>query len=147
MRRALRISAWAVGGTALLILLLCGVLFIAGNSGSGRAAIANLTHRLSSGHVSLSGLKGSFPQALSIDRLQLSDDRGVWLTAERVTLDWSPWALLARRLQIDALHAATVDMERLPESSNAPSSGPVSIPRIDVARMTVDLLKLGAPLA
>jgi len=147
MRRALRISAWAVGGTALLILLLCGVLFIAGNSGSGRAAIENLTHRLSSGHVSLSGLKGSFPQALSIDRLQLSDDRGVWLTAERVTLDWSPWALLARRLQIDTLHAATVDMERLPESSPDARSGTVSIPHIDVAHMTVDLLKLGAPLA
>jgi translocation and assembly module TamB len=147
MRRALRISAWAVGGTALLILLLGGVLFIAGNSGSGRAAIENLTHRLSSGHVSLSGLKGSFPQALSIDRLQLSDDRGVWLTAERVTLDWSPWALLARRLQIDALHAATVDMERLPESSPDAHSGTVSIPHIDVAHMTVDLLKLGAPLA
>ena len=147
MRRALRISAWAVGGTALLILLLCGVLFIAGNSDSGRAAIENLTHRLSSGHVSLSGLKGSFPQALSIDRLQLSDDRGVWLTAERVTLDWSPWALLARRLQIDTLHAATVDMERLPESSPDARSGTVSIPHIDVAHMTVDLLKLGAPLA
>ena len=147
MRRALRISAWAVGGTALLILLLGGVLFIAGNSDSGRAAIENLTHRLSSGHVSLSGLKGSFPQALSIDRLQLSDDRGVWLTAERVTLDWSPWALLAHRLQIDTLHAATVDMERLPESSPDAHSGTVSIPHIDVAHMTVDLLKLGAPLA
>ena len=148
MRRALKISAWTVGALALLIVLLGGILFIVGNSDSGRSMIEKLTHRLTAGQVSLSGLAGSFPQALIIERVQLSDDRGVWLTAERVTLDWSPLALLARRLQIDSLHAATVDMERLPEASpNAPSSGPVSIPRIDVARMTVDLLKLGAPLA
>jgi translocation and assembly module TamB len=147
MRRALKISAWTVGALALLIVLAGGVLFIAGNSDSGRAMLEKLTHRVTAGHVSLSGLAGSFPQALIIERVELSDDRGVWLTAERVTLDWSPLKLLARRLQIDSLHAATVDMERLPESSNAPSSGPVSIPRIDVARMTVDLLKLGAPLA
>jgi translocation and assembly module TamB len=147
MRRALKISAWALGGLALLILVLGGVLLIAGNSDPGRAMIEKMTHRLTSGHVSLSGLKGSFPQALSIERLQLSDDRGVWLTAERITLDWSPAALLARRLQIDALHAATVDMERLPESSPDAHSGTVSIPHIDVAHLTVDLLKLGAPLA
>jgi hypothetical protein len=39
-------------------------------------------------------------------------------------------------------------MERLPESPpNSPSSGPVSIPRIDVAELSVDTVKLGAQLA
>jgi translocation and assembly module TamB len=147
MRRALKISAWALGGLALLILVLGGVLLVAGNSDAGRALIERLTQRLTSGHVSLAGLTGSFPQALFIERLQLSDDRGVWLTAQRVNLEWSPSALLARRLQIDALHAATVDMERLPASSPNAPSGTVSIPRIDVAGLTVDELKLGAALA
>lgn len=147
MRRALKVSAWAVGGFALLILVLGGVLIVGGNSNAGRALIEKLTYRLTSGHVSLAGLTGSFPQALFIERLQLSDDRGVWLTAERVTLDWSPAALLARRLQIDALHAAAVDMERLPESSPNAPSGTVSIPHIDVAGLAVDVVTLGAPLA
>jgi translocation and assembly module TamB len=148
MRRALKISAWVMGGLVLLTLLLGGVLFIAGNTDSGRAMIEKLTHRLTSGHVSLSGLAGSFPQQLMIEHLQLSDDRGVWLTADRVTLNWSPLALLARRLQIDTLHAANVDMERIPEASAGARSGDTaSIPRIDVASMTVDLLKLGPQLA
>ena len=147
MRRALKISAWTVGGIALLILVLGGVLIVGGNSNAGRALIEKMTYRLTSGHVSLAGLTGSFPQALFIERLELSDDRGVWLTAERVTLDWSPAALLARRLQIDALHAAAVDMERLPESSPNAPSGTVSIPHIDVAGLAVDVVRLGAPLA
>ena len=147
MRRALKISAWVVGASALLILLLVGALFIAGNTESGRAMIEKLTRDLTSGHVSLSGLSGSFPQHLMVEHFQLSDDRGVWLRAERVTLDWSPPALLARRVQIDTLHAAEVDMERMPEPSPKAHGGAVSIPRIDVASMSVDLLKMGPELA
>jgi translocation and assembly module TamB len=147
MRRLLKISGWIVGGSALLILLLGVAVFMAGNTGAGRAMIEKLTSRLTSGHVALSGLNGSFPQHLTVDRLQLSDYRGVWLTAARVTLDWSPLTLLARRLQIDTLHANGVDMARLPEASpNTPDSGPASTPHIDVAAMTVDLVKLGREL-
>src|SRR5450432_684891 len=148
MRRLLKISGWVAGGSALLILLLGIVVFIAGNTGAGRTMIEELTRRLTSGHVALSGLNGSFPQHLTLQRLQLSDHRGVWLTAERITLDWSPLTLLARRLRIDVLHAEAVYMERLPEASpNATDTGPVSIPHIDVAAMTVDLARLGPELA
>src|SRR6202166_1958361 len=149
MRRALKISAWVMGASAFLILLLGGALFIAGNTDSGRAMIEQLTRGLTSGHVSLSGLSGSFPQHLTVEHFRLSDDRGVWLRAERVTLDWSPLALLARRVQIDTLHAAEVDVERMPESSpNAHAgAGAVSIPHIDVASLSVDLLKMGPQLA
>src|SRR5260370_23340771 len=147
MRRALKISAWVVGASALLVLLLGGALFIAGNTDSGRAMIEKLTRDLTSGHVSLSGLAGSFPQHLTVEHFQLSDDRRVWLRAERVTLDWSPLALLARRVQVDTLHAAEVDMERLSRSSPNAHGGAVSIPRIDVASMSVDLLKMSPGLA
>src|SRR5260370_1842875 len=147
MRGVLKISAWVMGASALLILLLGGDLFIAGNTDSGRAMIEKLTRDLTSGHVSLSGLAGSFPQHLTVEHFQLSDDRGVWLRAERVTLDWSPLALLARRVQIDTLHAAEVDMERMPESSTKAHGSAVSIPRIHVASMSVYLLNMDPALA
>src|SRR5882672_12954530 len=143
MRRALKISAWVVGASAFLILLLGGALFIAGNTDSGLSMIEKLTRDLTSGHVSLSGLSGSFPQHLMVEHFQLSDGRGVWLRAERITLDWFTPALLARRVQVDTLHAAAVDMQRLPESSPNARGGGDSIPRIDVASMSVDLLKVG----
>src|SRR5260370_13354733 len=116
MSRALKISAWVVGASALLILVLGGALYIAGNTDSGRAMIEKWTRSLTSGHVSLSGLSGSFPQHLMVEHFQLSDDRGVWLRAERVTLDWYPLALLARRGSIDSPHAAPGGIERLSRS-------------------------------
>jgi translocation and assembly module TamB len=148
MRRALKVAMWVAGSLTLLVVVLGGALYIVANSDSGRALIERATLSITSGHVALSGLNGSLPSHLTLARLELRDDRGVWLSAERVTLDWSPLALLARRVRVDAVHAARVDMERLPESSsNARHSGPVSIPRIDVAHGTIDVLRLGAPLA
>ena len=148
MRRRLKIIGLALGGLLLLILLFVGALVITGNTGPGRAMIERMTSRLTGGYVKLTGLGGSFPAQLTLERLQLRDDRGVWLTADRVSVSWSPLALLARRFQIDTLHAAGVDMERLPESPpNTPSSGPVSGPRIDVSALSVDAVKLGAQLA
>jgi translocation and assembly module TamB len=148
MRRVLKISAWAAGSVLMLVLLLIGALFIAGNTDRGRVMIERLTHGLTSGHVALSGLAGSFPKHLTLEHLELRDDRGVWLTADRVTLSWSPLAMLARRIQVETLHAASVDMERLPEASPQPHNNePVSIPRIDVGELTVDVVKLGEELA
>jgi translocation and assembly module TamB len=148
MRRPLTISAWVVGALALLCLSIAAVLYIAGNTDRGRVMIEKLTYALTSGHVSLSGLAGSFPQQLTLDRLELRDDRGVWLTAEKVTVTWSPMALLARRIQIGTVHAGGVDMERLPVASpKPPSNDTVSIPHIDVADLAVDRVKLGRELA
>ncbi len=148
MRRVWKISVWIVGGLALLFLLLGVSVYIAGNTDSGRAMIERLTRRLTSGHVALSGLAGSFPQQMTLAHLELTDDRGVWLTADRITVSWSPLALLARRVQVEKLRAASVDMQRLPESSTlSRSSGPPSIPRIDVADLKVNLVTLGPALA
>jgi translocation and assembly module TamB len=147
MRRALKIIAWSVGGLLLLTLLLVGTLFIAGNTDSGRAMIADVTERLTGGHVKLTGLGGSFPRQLTLEKLQLSDARGVWLTAEHISLRWMPSALLLRHVQIDSLQAARVSMERIPQSSPAPAdAAPVSIPRIDAGSVAIDELKLGPQL-
>ena len=147
MRRTLKIIGAALGGLLLLVLLIGGALVITGNTGPGRAMIERMTSRLTDGYVKLSGLGGSFPAQLTLEKLQLSDDRGVWLTAEKVSLRWTPSAMLLHRLQIDSLHAALVVMERLPESSpGATHSAPPSIPRIDAAMVSIDKLKLGPQL-
>ncbi len=144
----MKIAAWALGGVLLLCVLLVTALFIAGNTDSGRVMIEKLTYRLTAKQVKLSGLAGSFPRALTLDRLELSDEQGVWLTALNVTLDWSPLALLERRFQIDRLHVENIDMQRLPASSSkSASKGAPSIPRIDVTDASIDVLELGPQLA
>ncbi|HUI62472.1 MAG TPA: hypothetical protein VLX90_19750, partial [Steroidobacteraceae bacterium] len=85
MRRALRIAAWSAAGLLGLTAVLVGVLLIIGNTESGRGLIVRLTAQLTDGHVRLTGIHGSFPAALDLDRLELSDDAGVWLLAERIS--------------------------------------------------------------
>ena len=148
MRRALKISAWSLGVLALLLVITIGTVLIVGNTVGGRAQIEKLVARLTSGHVQLSGLGGSFPSHLTLDELRLSDAAGVWLTARKIELDWTPLIYLTGRLQIEKLHAASVDMERLPQNSPAPPGArEASIPQIDVAQASFDLVQLGAQLA
>jgi translocation and assembly module TamB len=148
MRRALKISAWTVAALALVVVVLVSAMLIVGNTESGRALIERLTARFTDGHVQLSGLSGSFPAALDLDRLQLSDERGVWLFAEHISLRWSPSALLARHVQVDSLKVGRLHIERapIPKPDQKPS-GPISIPHTDLTRLSVDTLELGPELA
>jgi translocation and assembly module TamB len=135
------------GALTLLLALVIGTVLIVGNTSAGRAQIEKLVARLTSGNVQLSGLAGSFPSHLTLEELKLKDAAGVWLTAQKIELDWMPWDYLEGRLQINRLQVASVDMERLPQGSSTPSQGEVSIPRIDVAQASIDRVHLGAALA
>ena len=148
MRRGLKITAWSAAVLAALIVLLFGTLLIVGNTDSGRAFIVRVTAQLTKGHVRLAGIHGSFPAALDLDRLELSDDDGVWLFAEHISLRWSPSALLTRHVKVDTLHVARLHIERapLPDKEKKPSSTP-SVPHIDLTNLTVDTLELGKALA
>jgi len=148
MRRGLKISAWTGLALLTLFLLLTGALLVLGNTDGGRALITRVTSRLTDGHVQLSGIGGTFPQAVDLARLQLSDDRGVWLVAEHISLRWSPMALLTRHVKVDALHVARLHIERAPQPrKDSKPSAPISIPHSDLADVSVDVLELGPELA
>ena len=144
MRRAAKISAWVLAASVLVVAALLGTVWIAGNTDPGRAWIERLTYRLTSGYVKLSGLGGSFPTQLTLDRLELIDGRGVWLTADHVSLRWSPLRWLERRIYVDELQVTRLHMERAPVGDGKGGSG--SIPHIDVGEFSMDAVELGAPL-
>ena len=145
MRRAFQVSAWILASVATLAMLSAVMLLVAGNTASGRAMIERITYRLTAGTVKLSGLGGSFPADLTLAELQLIDKRGVWLTADRISVHWSPWALLERRIAVQTLQVGRLDMERTPQTEK--SSGSPYVPHIDVAQFSIDVLQLGEELA
>ena len=147
MRRAVKISAGILACAAATLVLLIAAAWIAGNTDPGRTLIERLTYQLTSGQVRLSGLGGSFPTEPSLRELQLSDRQGVWLTADDLTLRWSPLKLLLRRIQADDLRLTRLHVERAPigDEKNASTATP-SIPHIDVAHFAVAAVELGAPL-
>ena len=150
MPRGARIAAWSVGGLLLLILILIAAVVVIGNTVVGRRLLESETAKLTSGKVRIAGLGGSFPSAIDIASLQLSDPKGVWMTASQVSLRWSPLELLAWHMHIDSLHVGAADVARKPVSAppanNRPGSSP-SLPRVDIDRMGVDTLVLEPAVA
>jgi translocation and assembly module TamB len=147
MPRHAKVLAWSLGGLLIFILLLSGIVWIGANTEAGRAAIEKLTSRLSGGAVVVTGLHGSLPQHLQIDKLELHDARGIWLTADKITLDWSPLAYWEGRLHVDNLLVEKLAMQRLPQSSSKTPAPDPTIPHIDVDHASVVTLQLGAELA
>ena len=146
MRRAARISAWIAGSLLTVIVALVAAVWIAGNTAGGRALIERSITRFSAGHVQLSGLSGSFPAAIDLARLQLADEHGVWLTAERISLRWSPLALLARHLKVERLQLARLAIERQPVSQPSQKSSSTSVPHVDIDQISIETLELGPEL-
>jgi translocation and assembly module TamB len=147
MRRPVRISAWVLGSLAALLVLVTVTVLVVGNTDGGRGLIERLTYRLTGGNVKLTGLGGTFPADLTLDRLELIDRGGVWLTAEHIALRWSPSALLERRIRANSLTVARLDMERTPLPSGKPGTGKPWVPQVDIDRFSVDVVQLGAALA
>jgi translocation and assembly module TamB len=144
MRRAWRIGAWTLGVVLMVLVALSALMLIAGNTVRGRALIERATARLSDGHIRLSGLSGSFPEAIDLKQLQLADEHGVWLSAERISLRWSPLALLARHMKVQRLELARLAIERRPAASQP--GGSTQLPHIDVEQLSIDILELGPEL-
>jgi translocation and assembly module TamB len=148
MRRPAKVALWSLATVLLLLLLVIGVVLIGGNTDAGRAAIVKLTAQLTGGMVQLKGLAGRFPTQLTVEHLALTDDRGVWLTADDVALAWRPAVLLYKRVSVQSLHARSVSMTRLPHSSSSsPSTAEPSMPRIDIDQADFNHVDLGADLA
>ena len=146
MRRAWRIGAWTLGALLMVLVALSALMLIAGNTVRGRALIERATARLSDGHIRLSGLSGSFPEAIDLKQLQLADEHGVWLSAERISLRWSPLALLAQHVKVQRLQLARLAIERRPVSEASQPGSRTRLPHIDIGELSIDVLQLAPEL-
>jgi translocation and assembly module TamB len=151
MRVLGKIAKWlgiVIGALLLLVIVLLGGLIAAMNTTAGQREIVSLANSHSGGAFRIAGLSGTVPTNLHVARFELLDPKGAWLTLTGLDLRLSLMPLLRRNVVIDALHAETLTMARLPPSSPtpqpAPSSEPISasIPplpvRVFLRQLTVD---------
>ena len=136
MTRFRRRARWAAGALAVVVLLPV-LLLAAANTGPGRAIVEGLINRVLADEARISGLSGRVPDRLAVERVELRDPNGVWLRADDLRLDWSPRGLLRGRLDIDALQAARITVERQPSAAPDADEDPIDVaallPPIDVA--------------
>lgn len=113
MRWVKRVAV-AFGGLILVVLLaaVAGAAWL--NSDGGKAWLQAAANRLLAGEARVAGIGGSLPFHVAVGRIDLLDDRGVWTRLDDVRLDIAPWDLLRRRLTIERLAAAMVDVRRSP---------------------------------
>lgn len=145
--------AWIAAGFAALIgliLLTLAVAIIWLGTGSGRDVALSQAQKFVPG-LGITGAEGNLFD-LRLDRLTMADAEGVWLVVEDARLDWSPWALLSRRLDVDLLAAERVEVIRppLPEPETEPAAGDTGIRlpvAVDIVRLAVARAELGPELA
>ncbi|HEV2531319.1 translocation/assembly module TamB domain-containing protein [Phenylobacterium sp.] len=75
------------------------------------------------GRLSIEGLSGDIWSDLSIDRLTLRDERGVWLEADKVHLKWRYLELLRRNFQADDIAVQTLKLVRRPSLAAGGEAG------------------------
>ncbi|MEE4207379.1 MAG: translocation/assembly module TamB domain-containing protein [Erythrobacter sp.] len=95
--------------------------------------------------IGIGKLEGSLYGNLVIRDLALSDPEGVFASAERVTLDWRPFAFIGNTLDIRSLSSPELRLERLPEFAETPPDDAPLLPGfdIDIDRLVIDRIVVG----
>ncbi len=86
--------------------------------------------------LTIEGLRGTVPLRMTATRIEVADDKGMWLSLRNVALDLAPAELLSGKVHVRSLDIADVDIQR---SSSPRSSEPLSrslrVPHLPVAVM------------
>ena len=108
------------------------------DAGGGGILVQLLERSLSAEgrQISIEGMTGSLTGAVSIEKMTVADDDGVWLTLQDMVLDWNSDALLRGRIEVTTLTATNILMARLPHAGPSPWSPAASefrLPDLPVA--------------
>ena len=152
----MRAAARALGSFVAAAYLLATVLLVGFGllqTPAGQTRLAGTIAQLVSDPeftVAIDGLRGTVPFRVEVDRIEIGDRDGTYLTLRGFGLDIAAPELLARRVRIRSLSFAELDMAR--PSTAPPTTPPIeylNLPRLPVGvvldRLSIERLNL-APL-
>jgi translocation and assembly module TamB len=153
MRAVARVFRWFSIALGLLIVVLLAAFGLV-QTQPGKSWLAKtIAQSVSSPDfaVTVQGLDGFVPFRLEVDRIDIADRDGTYLSVHDFALDIAAAALLAGRLHIRSLRFAEIDMAR---SSTAPSTTPfteyLKVPHLPVGvildRLSIGRLALAPPM-
>lgn len=105
--------------------------------------------------VTIDGFAGALSSRATIEKITVTDQQGVWVTAEDIAMVWTRTALLRGRIKIDEISIGRIDLPRkpLPTEQDLPaaaSTEPFSLPSLPVSvnidKMDLKEVFLGAGL-
>lgn len=103
--------------------------------------------------VTITGFQGALSSRATIDRLEIADDSGTWITLDKVVLDWSRSSLLRGEVLVNQLSAETITLDRMPVSAPeapSPEATPFALPdlpvSVEIDQISAKRIVLGAPV-
>ena len=151
MKKPRKVFFWLLG-SLLSPLLLAGGLLLAfwvwtDTDTSLATALRQASRYLPAGQVLVAeDVRGTLRQGGHIGLLRW-EKNGLVIEARQVDLTWQPRALLDRRLQLDTLHVAQLDInDQSPDSGAAPLDNLLLPFQVDVA-FAIDALRMAGKLA
>jgi translocation and assembly module TamB len=130
LRRIVAGGAWAA---AVLVVAVAAFAFWLLATASGAAFVLERVTTVAGGSVG--GVEGRLLGPLSVDALEVATPK-LRVRARRLTLDWSPHALLAGEVRVDRLHAAFLEIATAPSGEPAREPSTLKPPlriRVDAA--------------
>ena len=130
----------AVVAALLVVVLVGGRMYIV--SDPGRELVTSFVAGKKIGRygrINVEGVKGDLFDDFTIDRVTVTDAKGVWLEARAVHVDWNWWPLVFRRFHATEVEAGVVRLIRRPEvepPTEPPGPQPLSI---DIDRFAADV--------
>jgi len=153
MEIAAKLLRWLGVSLGLVIVLLAAALGLLQTQAGKTWLARTIAQTISTPDftVAVARLHGTVPFNLKIDRLDIGDRDGIYLTARDLGLNILPAALVSGQLHIRSLSFVEIEMARL---STAPSTTPwteyLKVPRVPISvfldRLSIDRLALAAPV-
>lgn len=113
----------AILAALLVVLLVGGRMYIVSDAGRDLVTSFVTGKKIGRyGRINVEGVKGDLFDDFTIDRVTVTDAKGVWLEAHKVRVDWSWLPLVTRRFHADTIEADVIRLIRRPEVE--PPTGP-----------------------
>lgn len=128
---------------ALIILIIMGGYFWL-DSNSGHKFIKNQVEALEFENgmtVGIGSIEGSIYDEMQIIDLKVGDPKGIFVTAEEISLDWRPFAFINNHVDVKSLIIPKAQLLRLPEFAETPETNDPILPDLDI---DIGTLEIGA---
>ncbi|MGI6457188.1 MAG: translocation/assembly module TamB domain-containing protein [bacterium] len=151
IRKILKWFGIVLVGLILLLVILLGVIQTPLIKQQIARLAMNMINTSPAMNIRIEGLSGTIPYQMQVERIELSDPEGVWLTITNVSLNWAPHKILSSEFVIYDLTADQVQMLRkpAPPQPSAPREKkpfrlPDRLPSLRVDQLMVDEIHLAS---
>ncbi len=130
----------AIIAALLLVVLVGGRMYLVSDPGRELVTTFVAGKKIGRyGRINVEGVRGDLFDDFTIDRVTVTDAKGVWLEARAVRVDWDWWPLVFRRFHATEVEAGVVRLIRRPEvepPTEPPGPQPLSV---DIDRFAADV--------